>query len=320
MKLLKISLVTLVGLAACQGAADQGDKSKVSLPATPPSATAIGTTAASAPAGTPEDADLGGVLTGTTAARRTSQVSASGSGLLTELKVREGDFVKAGQVIAQLDRRDARLRTQQAEAALKLARVQLTSAEREVARLERLEKDQAVPAADLDRVRTARDAAAAQVEVAEVNLGMARKADSDADVRAPFDGLVTARLKGEGEWISTMPPAPLVMLAEVQPLELRVDVPAALLAKVKVGDALTVRFAAVDRELTTRITRVLPQVMPQTRAFAVYAELPNEDRSLAPGLFAEVRLAGADPSARRDEGAPPRGGSPPRSGGGGAAQ
>ena len=42
---------------------------------------------------------------------------------------------------------------------------------------------------------------------------------------------------------------------------------------------------------------MVPQVTPQTRAFSVYAELPNEDRTLAPGLFAEVRLDGAAPSA-----------------------
>jgi RND family efflux transporter MFP subunit len=160
-----------------------------------------------------------------------------------------------------------------------------------------------VPAADLDRLRSSRDAAAASVEAATVAVAMARKAATDADVRAPFAGLVTARLKGEGEWISTMPPAPLIMLAEVDPLDLKVDVPASLLPRVKVGDALTVRLPAVDREITTRITRVVPQVMAQTRAFSVYAELPNEDGSLAPGLFAEVRLAGSAPRAAAE---PPR--------------
>lgn len=289
-------------VSGCQGIGGdaKGGVAKVSLPTTPPSATLLGASpsgASGAGASAGEAPDPGALLTGTTAARRVSQVSASGSGLLIELKVREGDFVKAGEVIAQLDRRDAVLRIQQAEAGLKIARVQLAGAEREVARLERLEKDQAVPAADLDRLRSTRDVAAAGVGAAEVAVLTARKMAGDADVRAPFAGLVTARLKAEGEWISTMPPAPLIMLAEVDPLDLKVDVPAALLPRVKVGDALTVRLPAIERELTTRITRVVPQITPQTRAFSVYAELPNEDRSLAPGLFAEVRLAGSAPSA-----------------------
>lgn len=297
-----------LALTACQQGGDAKGAPKASLPATPPSASSLVPAAGEGrPSAEDPAPDPGALLTGTTAARRTSQVSASGSGLLVELKVREGDFVKAGEVIAVLDRRDAALRVAQADAGLKAARVQLASTEREVARLEKLDKDQAVPTAEVDRIKSARDAAAAGVEAATVAVNMAHKMAGDADVRAPFAGLVTARLKGEGEWISTMPPAPLIMLAEVDPLDLRIDVPAALLPRVKVGDAVTVRLPAIDRELTTRITRVVPQVTPQTRAFAVYAELPNEDRALAPGLFAEVRLDGAAPSAeaRPAQGAAP---------------
>jgi RND family efflux transporter MFP subunit len=299
-RLLEIACVACaaVALTACESGGDTKAGPKASLPATPPSATSLVVASTEGKAGADDAAaDPGALLTGTTAARRTSQVSASGSGLLVELKVREGDFVKAGEIIAVLDRRDAALRVAQAEAGMKSARVQLASAEREVARLEKLDKDQAVPTAELDRIRSARDAASAGVESATVAVSMARKMAGDADVHAPFAGLVTARLKGEGEWISTMPPAPLIMLAEVDPLDLKIDVPAALLPRVKAGDAVTVRFPAIGRELTTRITRVVPQVTPQTRAFSVYAELPNEDRSLAPGLFAEVRLDGAAPSA-----------------------
>ena len=299
-RLLKTAAVTCATLAltACQSGADSKAGPKASLPGTPPSATSLVAPAGEGKSAAEEAAaDPGALLTGTTAARRTSQVSASGSGLLVELKVREGDFVKAGEVIAVLDRRDAALRVAQADAGLKAARVQLASTEREVARLEKLDKDQAVPTAEVDRIKSARDAAAAGVESATVAVNMAHKMAGDADVRAPFAGLVTARLKGEGEWISTMPPAPLIMLAEVDPLDLKIDVPAALLPRVKAGDAVTVRFPAIGRELTTRITRVVPQVTPQTRAFSVYAELPNEDRTLAPGLFAEVRLDGAAPSA-----------------------
>jgi RND family efflux transporter MFP subunit len=287
----------LVALVGCQKSGDAAG-AKVTLPASAPAAVALG----SQPPGglnTPEPpADEGAALTGTTAARRVSQVSASGSGLLVDLKVREGDYVQAGQVIASLDRRDAALRIAQAEAGLKAAQVQLAGAEREVARLERLARDQAVPQADLDRLTSSRDAAAAGVEVAQAGLNLARKMAADADVRAPFAGLVTARLKAEGEWISTMPPAPLVLLAEVDPLELKVDVPAALLPRVAAGDTLTVDLVSIGRKQQATITRVVPEVSARTRAFTVYAELPNPNRTLAPGLFAEVRLGrgGARPA------------------------
>ena len=295
----------LLFLMACNASPEGGGK--VSLPAS---------AAAPVPLGRPsteqgEDVQdaladaTSTVLTGTTVARRRSEVSASGSGLLIDLKVREGDFVESGAVIAQLDRRDAQLRVQQAEAAVKMAQVQLAGAQREFERLDRLARDQAATGAELDRFTSTRDAAQAGLEAAQAALALARKANADADVRAPFSGLVVSRLKSEGEWISTMPPAPLVVLAEMDPMELRVEVPAALLSLLKVGDALNVRLPALDRTLTTRITRRVPQVSAQTRTFSVFAEIPNEDRSLAAGLFAEVRLAGASPSAAVEKGAQP---------------
>ncbi len=300
--LLMLTALAVVG-SGCAGQGAGGPK--VNLPKNAPSGAPLAANGASNGAATATgasdkdtDADLGGVLTGTTLAHRSTQVSAAGSGLLAELKVREGDFVTAGQVIATLDRRDSHLRAQQAEAVVKSARVQLAGAERELARLEKLAKDSAVPAADVDRLTTARDAAKAGVEMAEAALAVAHKSEGDADVRAPFGGLVTARLKGEGEWISTMPPAPLIALVEVTPLDLKIDVPAALLTHVKAGDPVTVRLASVGREIATRITRIVPQVVPQTRMFTVYAELPNDDHTLAPGLFAEVRLAGSTPTAQ----------------------
>lgn len=295
----------LLFLMACSTTPEGG--AKVSLPASAAAPVPLGRpNADQAEAVQDAVADASStVLTGTTVARRRSEVSASGSGLLMDLKVREGDFVEAGDVIAQLDRRDAQLRVQQAEASVKMAQVQLAGAQREFERLERLAKDQATTGAELDRVTSTRDAAHAGLEAAQAALALARKANADADVRAPYSGLVVARLKGEGEWISTMPPAPLVVLTEMDPMELRVEVPAALLSRLKVGDALTVRLPALERTLTTLITRRVPQVSAQTRTFSVFAEIPNEDRSLAAGLFAEVRLAGASPSAAVEKGANP---------------
>ena len=109
-RLLKTAAVTCATLAltACQSGADSKAGPKASLPGTPPSATSLVAPAGEGKSAAEEAAaDPGALLTGTTAARRTSQVSASGSGLLVELKVREGDVVKAGEVSAVLDRRDA---------------------------------------------------------------------------------------------------------------------------------------------------------------------------------------------------------------------
>lgn len=124
--------------------------------------------------------------------------------------------------------------------------------------------------------------------MATVQVNTAAKFLDDTSVRAPFAGLVTARLKTEGEWISTMPPAPLLVLVELDPMEVRLEAPAHLMGQIPVGTALRLRFPAVGKELVTKVTRVVPAIRAATRSFAVIAELPNPDGSLQPGLFTEA--------------------------------
>ncbi|MBI4705956.1 MAG: biotin/lipoyl-binding protein, partial [Deltaproteobacteria bacterium] len=124
-------------------------------------------------------------LTGTTAAHRQSAVAVSGMGMLKQLLVREGDVVKAGQVIARLDSAGSSLQLKQAEAALAMAKVQLEAAEREHQRLENLAKDKAVAGVQLDQAATGHKAAQAGVNQAQALINMARKAVADTVVRAP---------------------------------------------------------------------------------------------------------------------------------------
>ncbi|MCA9561156.1 MAG: efflux RND transporter periplasmic adaptor subunit, partial [Myxococcales bacterium] len=221
---------------------------------------------------------------------RVSAVSARGAGLLKSISVDEGDYVEAGATIARLDATHVDLQQRHARAQLKAAEVQLEAATREQDRMTKLAGMKATPQANVDRAETSAEAAAAQVELAKVGLAMARQAERDAEVKAPFAGVVLQRMKAPGEWVATTPPAPLVQLAQVQPMELRVDVPGPFLARIAAGQTLQVTLTALGRAETATITRVLPEVKAATRTFTVVAELPNAARDIPVGTFAEVEL------------------------------
>ncbi|WP_428267912.1 efflux RND transporter periplasmic adaptor subunit [Haliangium sp.] len=296
----------ILAIAASLGCQGEAVSNKIQLPDKPPV-----TQAKATPAGASEaaleaksrDRDAAIRVTGSTAPHRTSQVAATGTGLVQKILVREGDYVKAGQVIARLDRSDVNLRIRQATVQRDAARVQLAAAQRELTRMEKLKADSAIPTAEIERAQTAHEGAQAQVEAAEVALAMAQKAFRDAEIRAPFAGLVVRRHKAEGEWVSTMPPSPIIELAEITPLDLRVDVPEHYLDELHVGDRVTAHLPALDRVVDHTITRIIPYVQPQARSFAIIVELPNEDRTIRPGVFAEVEihLAEQNPSEETDE-------------------
>jgi RND family efflux transporter MFP subunit len=242
-------------------------------------------------------------LTGTTKPHRQSAVAAKGTGMMKQRLVDAGDIVEEGQIIARLDRRDAHLRARQAAAALKAAKVQLSAAQRESNRITKL--GTSVASSRADQAATALEGAVAGVEAAQVALDMARKAERDADVRAPYSGLVVQVLKSEGEWVTTMPPSPVVVLAEVTPIDLHVDAPEHLLSRIKVGDKVTARFDALDKTVDAAVTRIIPTVKPGTRSFEVVVSLPNTDRAILPGVFAEVQLR---PSGTASEATSPEAG------------
>ena len=268
-----------------------------SKPAVPAAATPTEKPAAADPAATsdtiPPPPPGSSFLSGQTEAHRRSTLTPKVSSIVTRVHVRDGDIVKNGQALVTLDTQDFSLRTQQAEAALQAAKVQLDSAKLDWDRTKALLGDKAVPQAQFDMADARYKGAQAGVLQAETAVAMGRKALRDATIHAPFNGIIVKRLVNEGEYASVMPATPLVIIEEVDPLDLRIQIPSTDLTKVKIGDFIHARFPATNQELDARLTRVVAAMDPHTRTFAAIAELPNKDHAMRSGLYAEITLGGS---------------------------
>ncbi len=226
--------------------------------------------------------------TGTLYPRSEAQIGPSVSGIISEIAVKEGDRVKKGQVLFRQDARDAVLRRDQAKAALDGAKVQLSAAQIEYDRTKKLYEQRAVNQAQWQQVEARMDGARVGVQQAQVMLNMAAKMVADTVVRAPMDGVITAKLKSEGEMATTMPPSPIVVVQDQQVLELRFRLPERALADIKAGDVVTARFEAIGQTRDAKIVRVNPTIDQRTRTIELIAEIPNDDGGLRPGLLASV--------------------------------
>jgi len=259
-------------------------------PAAAPAATPAPAPAApSAPADPPAGATASPFLSGTTEAHRKSILTPKVSSAVTRVHVREGDMVKLNQPLVTLDTRDFVLRAQQADAARDGAKVQLDAAKIDWNRIKALLAEKAVPQSQFDTVDARYKGAAAGLAAAEAAVGLARKALRDSVVRAPFDGLIVKRQVNEGEYATVMPATALVTIEEIDPVDLRIQVPATN-GQMAVGDPVHVRLPATGQELELRLTRVVPSSDPHTRTFSAIVEIPNPDHSLRSGLYAEVTL------------------------------
>lgn len=199
-----------------------------------------------------------------------------------EVKVRAGDPVKAGDVLAVLDDRDVRARADQARSALAAAEAQAAQAGAEYARVKGLFEKQAATQRDLE-------AAEARAKSAEAQTAQARNAVREAEVmlgeavvRAPFDGVVAEKLVDPGDTAS--PGRPLFSIHDPANVRLEAQVPESCAAKASVGMDVRTRIDAAGDEVAAKVEEISPVADPQSRTFLIKAALPP-GKGLRPGTF-----------------------------------
>lgn len=201
-------------------------------------------------------------------------------GIVETIAFAEGEPVAAGQLLFALRDDEPRARLHEAEADLRLA-------EDAWRRARDLAAHRVVSPARLEQVSSELAAARARVEVARVALGRTR-------IRAPFDGLVGARLVSPGARIEEG--QDLVRVESIDELDLVFSLPEQVLPLARTGVDIELIVAPYPGErFPGRISFVAPSLNPSTRRLSVKARVPNPDRRLRPGLFARVE---ADLGAR----------------------
>lgn len=161
-------------------------------------------------------------------------------GTVEAVLVKEGDAVRAGQVLVRLDQRDVAAGAGQAAAQLAASRAARDEALRHAVRFRNLYADSAAPRAQLDAAEANLARATASVDAAEAGAQAAAAAASYAVVRAPFNGTITARHVDPGAFAA--PGAPLVSLENGTSLRIRATIPAGELARVRRGQGLDARL------------------------------------------------------------------------------
>lgn len=252
------------------------------------------------------------------------ELHAKVAGYIRRINVDIGDHVKTGEVLATLDIPELQAQVQGATAGVRQTREQITQAKSEVLRAQanydalhaeakRLKQASAaqpglIAEQELDDAVAKDQAAAAQVDAAksalsatEQQLGVSQADQlhysSLADysrITAPFNGIVTWRYADTGALIqagtSNAGSMPVVKLAEVDVLRLRLPVPEALAPFVHIGDTAQIDVQALDKTFSGTVTRDTGALDPSTRTMQVEIDVPNPKGELDPGMYAQVTL------------------------------
>ncbi len=207
------------------------------------------------------------------------------AGRVVAMRVAEGDPVRSGEMLAEIDPRPLAVQRRAAVAALAEARTALENAQRDVGRNERLLERGIASGKEVEDARARQAAAAAALEQAQAEL-------SPAEIRSPIAGWVVKRFVGVGEQVDGTAAQPVIEVANVARLELLAQVPAGELARLREGQAAEVLSDAdLGRSVPGRVIAIAPAIDPGTNAALVRIGLANPEQRLKVGMFASARVA-----------------------------
>lgn len=252
-------------------------------------------------------------------------VYAKESGYVKDLKVDYGTHVKGGQVMAILEIPELEAQLQQDQAEIKTSSNQVARAQHELERdqaqykalhleytrlngvfqsqpglVAQQEVDDAqgkdlAASSQVDAGQAALEAAQSQLATAKAKLARDQSLYDYSRITAPFSGVVTERYANLGALMqagtgSSTQAMPLVKLSEDDLFRLVIPVPEAYVRYIRIGDPVNVRVPSLNRTFPGKVARFAVDVRSDTRTMHTEVDVPNPQRLLLPGLYAEADL------------------------------
>jgi RND family efflux transporter MFP subunit len=280
-------IVLMAVVAASVVRAIQHRKAAAAMAATPTAAALVELAPTDLITVAPAELSRAVSVSGGLRAVRSAQVKAKVAGELRELAVREGEAVRAGQVLGRIDPTEYEARLRQAQEQAAAAQAQLDIAERSLQNNQALIDQGFISRNALDTSASNAAAARASLLQARAGVDLARKALKDTVLRAPIDGIVAARNAQPGERVAVE--ARILDIVDLSRLELEAPVPAEHVVQLAVGARASLRVDGLTEPVQARLVRINPSTQSGTRAVLVYLAL-DKHPALRQGLFASGEI------------------------------
>ena len=233
-------------------------------------------------------------ISGSLRAVNTAVIKARVAGELQGLSLREGDFVKAGQVVARVDASEYQSRVRQAREQAESAKAQVNAAQRQYDNNKALVDQGFISKTALDTSLANLNAAQSTYQAALAGAEVAAKALQDTVLKSPIAGQVSQRLAQPGERVGI--DAKIVEVVDLSRLELEASLGAQEAMDVRVGQSARLQIEGSRQIVDAKVVRVNPSAQAGSRSVLVYLGLDNAGGTALPlrqGLFAQGTLDSA---------------------------
>lgn len=212
---------------------------------------------------------------GTAQSNEAVTITAKANGIVEKINFQEGQQVKSGSILVELEAGESGARINELRAARDGAKLAYD-------RASQLLESRSVAQARVDELSKA-------FEAAEARLSAERARFSDSVIRAPFSGKLGLRRVSLGALVK--PGDPITTLDDTSVIKLEFNVPETVLSGLAVGNTVAAQAGAIPgRKFQGTVSTIDSRIDPATRAVKVRAQIPNADDAIKPGMFMTVAL------------------------------
>ena len=223
-------------------------------------------------------------------------------GFVKNMAVSEGDIVKKGQLLYEIDskeiesaERQVDLAISQARLALQMNRNQLNNVLVNLARHKRLYEKKMVSKFELENLELAAKNLKDMVKIAQeqVNQALAKKEEvlnqyNYLKIQAPNDGVIVAKKLNEGEM--AIPGMPAVILTDLSRLKIVAEISETQLKYINLGKKVEIEIPSLGFVTKGKISSIIPNSNPMTHKFKIKIEFDLQGRSVYPGMYAKILI------------------------------
>ena len=215
------------------------------------------------------------------------------SGRVMKIYKKQGDTVKKGELLAEMDTTTLKLQLKQAQAALAVSNASFKDAQLNYNRLEKLLEKKAISTQQMEKAQLALEAADTELKSAQANADVIQHTLNYSIMRAPFDGVITSKNAEEGDVINPMMGmgTSVLTLMDLKNVKVILEVPAEEIEKIKTGQNCTVTVVSLqDETFTGEIYTKNLAADPISKTFKVEVKIPNPETKIKSGIYATVRI------------------------------
>lgn len=235
-------------------------------------------------------------VTGQIESVHSANISTRVMGYITGIKVKAGDHVKKGQLLATISNEDILAKRAQTDAMISSARASLSSAEKDYQRFTTLYNQKSATAKELDNVTLQYQAAKAGLQSAMQMRAEANAVLAYTNITAPFSGVIAQKLMDAGSMAN--PGMPILVLEQNKNLQVSAVIPETEISRIQLKSVATISIKSIDKTFTGTVIEISPSSIATGGQYVVKISVPQEaQKDLNAGMYANVNIITKDTSS-----------------------